>query len=80
MDKRHRFRPAFDWAFLTMMIEHHAMAVEGDGMGMVGGREAEARVAQPGLRALAADIVAAQTAEIGEMQEVLTRLGASSMG
>jgi len=71
--------PAFDRAFLMMMIEHHTMAVEGDGMGMVGAREAEARVAQPGLRALAAEIVAAQTAEISEMREILARLRDSSM-
>ena len=69
---------AFDRAFLTMMIEHHTMAVEGNDMGMVGAREAQSRAAQPGIRALAANIVATQTSEIGEMRGILGRLGATT--
>ncbi len=66
---------AFDRAFLTMMIEHHTMTIVGDGMGMAGAREARTRAAQPGIRSLAANIVATQTREIGEMQGILARLG-----
>lgn len=69
---------AFDRAFLTMMIDHHTMAVEGNDMGMVGAREAQARAAQPGIRALAANIVATQTSEIAEMRGILARLGSTT--
>lgn len=68
---------AFDRAFLTMMVEHHTMAVEGNDMGMVGARAAQTRAAQPGIRALAGNIVATQTREISEMQGILARLGTS---
>jgi uncharacterized protein (DUF305 family) len=70
---------AFDREFLTMMVEHHTMAVEGDGMGMAGAREAQARAAQAGIRTLAANIVATQTREIDEMQGILARMGRSAM-
>lgn len=70
---------AFDRAFLTMMIEHHMMAIQGDDMGMVGAADAQARASQRGIRALAGNIVAAQTREIAEMQGILARLGGSSM-
>lgn len=69
---------AFDRAFLTMMTEHHTMAVEGNDMGMVGAREAQTRAAQPGIRTLAGNIVATQTREIAEMQGILARLGTST--
>lgn len=70
---------AFDRAFLTMMTEHHMMAIQGDGMGMVGAAEAKTRAAQPGIRVLAGNIVATQTREIAEMQGFLTRLRGSTM-
>ncbi|MHB8879182.1 MAG: DUF305 domain-containing protein [Myxococcaceae bacterium] len=70
---------AFDRAFLTMMTDHHMMAIEGNDMGMVGAKEAQTRAAQPGIRNLAANIVATQTREISEMQGILARLGGSTM-
>ena len=70
---------AFDRAFLTMMIDHHTMAIEGNAMGMVGAREARTRAAQPGIRTLAGNIVATQTRELSEMQGILARLGGSTM-
>ena len=69
---------AFDRAFLTMMTDHHMMAIEGNDMGMVGAREAQTRASQPGIRTLAANIVATQTREIDEMQGILARLGGPS--
>lgn len=68
---------AFDRAFLAMMIEHHTMAVEGNDAGMIGAREAQSRAAQPGIRALAANIVATQTSEIAEMRDMLAPLGST---
>ena len=70
---------AFNVAFLTMMTDHHMMAIEGNDMGMVGARAAQTRAAQQDIRALAGNIVATQTREISEMQMILTRLGGSSM-
>lgn len=70
---------AFNVAFLTMMTDHHMMAIGGNDMGMVGAREAQTRAAQPGVRALAGNIVATQTREISEMQMILARLGGTSM-
>ncbi|MHC5538389.1 DUF305 domain-containing protein [Singulisphaera rosea] len=70
---------AFDRAFLTMMTDHHMMAIEGNDTGMVGASEARTRAAQQGIRALAGNIVATQTREISEMQGILARLGGSSM-
>jgi uncharacterized protein (DUF305 family) len=69
---------AFDRAFLTMMTDHHMMAIEGNDMGMVGAREAQTRAAQVGIRTLAGNIVATQTREISEIQGILTRLGTST--
>mgnify|MGYP001028717590 CR=1 FL=1 len=69
---------AFDRSFLTMMLEHHSMAIEGDEMGMVGAKEAQTRAAQEGIRTLAGNIVATQTREIMEMQGILARLGNSN--
>ncbi len=70
---------AFDRAFLTMMTDHHMMAIEGNDTGMAGASEARTRAAQQGIRALAGNIVATQTREISEMQGILARLGGSSM-
>ncbi|GLZ56039.1 DUF305 domain-containing protein [Actinomycetospora sp. NBRC 106378] len=56
--------PAFDRAFLTMMIAHHAGAVE----------MAQTELAQgtnPQARTLARSIIVAQRAEIDEMQRLL---------
>ena len=69
---------AFDRAFLTMMTDHHMMAIEGNDMGMVGAREAQTRAAQVGIRTLAGNIVATQTREISEIQGILARLGTST--
>lgn len=62
-----------DRMFLTMMIEHHSMAVEGNTMGMAGAREAQTRASQVGVRTLATNIVATQTREIAEMRSLLAR-------
>ena len=69
---------AFDRAFLTMMIDHHTMAIQGNDMGMVGASQAQTRAGQPGIRALAANIVTTQSREIDEMQGILARLGGPS--
>ena len=69
---------AFDRAFLTMMTDHHTMAIQGNDMGMVGASLAQTRAGQPGIRALAANIVTTQSREIGEMQGILARLGGPS--
>jgi uncharacterized protein (DUF305 family) len=69
---------AFDRAFLTMMTEHHVMAIEGNDMGMIGATQAQTRAAQQGICTLAGNIVATQTREIVEMRSILARLGTST--
>ena len=58
----------FDRMFLTMMIEHHQGAVEMAETEIADGQNADAI-------ALAESIRDTQTAEIGEMQQLLTELG-----
>ena len=58
----------FDRMFLTMMIEHHQGAVEMAETEIADGRDADAI-------ALAESIRDSQTAEIAEMQQLLTELG-----
>jgi uncharacterized protein (DUF305 family) len=60
--------PEFDRMFLTMMIAHHQGAVEMAETETADGRNADAI-------ALAESIRDSQTAEIGEMQQLLTELG-----
>jgi uncharacterized protein (DUF305 family) len=62
---------AFDVMFLTMMIKHHRGAVEM-------ARTEQAQGAYGPAKALAGDIVTAQTAEIAQMREMRTMLGTSS--
>ncbi|MEJ2867198.1 DUF305 domain-containing protein [Actinomycetospora sp. OC33-EN08] len=56
--------PAFDRAWLGMMIEHHTGAVEMSRVELAQGQDS-------GARALATDIVTSQQAEIGQMQTLL---------
>ena len=58
---------AFDKQFLTMMTEHHHSALPMAQAEIAGG-------SNPQARQLAQDIVTAQTAEIGQMQQLLTTL------
>ena len=58
--------PAFDRAFLTMMIEHHQGAITMARTELDGGTD-------PAARELAGAIVTAQQAEIAEMQGLLAR-------
>lgn len=64
----------FDRAFLAEMTGHHRMAITGDDT-MEGAEECTDRAAQPGLKRLCANIVSAQTREIGEMQTLLEQSG-----
>lgn len=59
--------PAFDRAFLQMMIPHHEDALP------ISRTEIE-QGANPQAKALAQDIIESQTAEIEEMKQLLTRL------
>ncbi len=58
--------PAFDEAFLRMMIEHHEGAV-------AMARTERADGSHPPARGMAADIVDAQSSEIGRMKNLLGR-------
>ncbi len=61
---------AFDKAYLTDMVEHHQMAITGDGT-MPGAEDVLARGFHPRLLKLAGNIVRTQTAEIQEMRALL---------
>jgi uncharacterized protein (DUF305 family) len=58
---------AFDKMFLTMMIKHHQGAVEM-------AKTEQAHGSDPAAKKLAGDIATSQTAEITEMQTLLTKL------
>ena len=60
--------PAFDRAFLEMMIEHHRGAIAMAEREMENGKH-------PDAMELAGEIVSAQTAEIEEMERLLDSLG-----
>ncbi len=59
--------PAFDRAFLEMMIPHHEAALPSS-------RTEIEQGANPQAKELAEKIIASQTAEIEEMQQLLTEL------
>lgn len=59
---------AFDRMFLQMMVVHHQGAVAMS-------QQEQASGSSPEAKALAASIVTSQTAEIAEMQQLLTELG-----
>ena len=63
----------FDEAFINMMIPHHEGAIEM-------ARAELARGADPELRALAQDVIDAQTREITEMREHLKETGGTETG
>jgi uncharacterized protein (DUF305 family) len=60
--------PAFDKAFLEMMIEHHTGAIEMAGIENEQGKNLDAKV-------LAQSIATSQQAEINEMRDLLTQSG-----
>ena len=60
--------PAFDRAFLEMMIEHHRGAIAMAEREMENGKH-------PDAMELAGEIASAQTAEIEEMERLLDSLG-----
>lgn len=64
---------AFDRAFLSMMIEHHADAVRD-------GSDCLANATHPRLRRLCANIETTQTEEIGRMQQLLAESGGTAEG
>lgn len=63
----------FDEEFMSMMIDHHEDAIDMAKVELEKGGD-------PELKALAQDIIDAQTREIGEMREQLGESGGSSTG